>query len=87
MEYRVEFRRQAEKDLSQLDKGISQRILKRIRWLGQHFEEITVEALIGKQWKGILKLRVGDHRVLYTVNRSKKLIAIHLIGHRREIYE
>jgi mRNA interferase RelE/StbE len=87
VEYRVEFRPEAEKDLSRLDKEISQRILKRIKWLAQHFEEITVESLTGRQWKGLFKLRVGDYRVLYTANRLKKLITIHLIGHRREIYE
>jgi mRNA interferase RelE/StbE len=87
VEYQVDFRPQAEEDLSRLDKQISQRVLKRIRWLAQHFEEITVEPLSGKQWKGVFKFRVGDYRVLYTASRSKKLITIHLIGHRREIYE
>ena len=87
MQYSVEFRPEAEKDLLRLDPGVAQRVLNRIKWLAQHFDEITVESLRGKQWKGLLKLRVGDYRVLYTVNRPKKLIAIHLIGHRREIYE
>ena len=87
MEYQVEFRPEAERDLSRLDKQVSQRVLKRIKWLAQHFEEIEVESLTGKQWRGVFKLRVGDYRVLYTADRLKRLITIHLIGHRREIYE
>ena len=87
MEYQVEFRPEADRDLSRLDKQVSQRVLKRIKWLAQHFEEIEVESLTGKQWRGVFKLRVGDYRVLYTADRLKRFITIHLIGHRREIYE
>lgn len=87
MAYHVEFTPEAERDLSRLDREVAQRVVNRIRWLAQHFEQITVESLSGKQWKGVFNLRVGDYRVLYTVNRSKKLLTIHLIGHRREIYD
>ena len=87
MAYSVEFRPEADRDLSRLDKKVAQRILNRIKWLGEHVEDIKLESLRGERWKGVFKLRVGDYRVLYAVNRSKKLISIHLIGHRREIYD
>ncbi len=87
MEYEVEFRPEADRDLSALDRDVTRRVLSRIRWLAQHFDEITVESLSGRQWKDLFKFRAGDYRILYTVNRAKKLISIHLIGHRREIYD
>jgi mRNA interferase RelE/StbE len=36
--------------------------------------------------KGLFKLRVGDYRIAYSIEEKKKLLTIHLIGHRREIY-
>ena len=87
MSYSVEFKPEAENDLSRLDNVVAQRVLNRIKWLAEHVETIKLEALRGERWKGLLKLRVGDYRVLYAVVRSKKLISVHLVGHRREIYE
>ncbi len=32
-------------------------------------------------------LRVGDYRILYTVDYEHRMVTINAIGHRREIYE
>lgn len=84
--YQVEFRPEAVSDLDRLAPEIRERVLDRIRWLAAHFDEITPEPLRGKQWRGLFKLRVGDYRILYTSHRRQRLLTIHLIGHRREIY-
>ncbi len=84
--YRVEFRPEADGDLSGLSPDARERVLERIRWLAGNFEEIKPETLKGTQWRGVLKLRVGDYRVLYTANRRQRLVTIHIVGHRREIY-
>ena len=87
MEYHVEFTPEAEIDLARLDRAVAQRILTRVRWLAQHIEEISLEPVTGKPWKGLFKFRVGDYRILYTLNRPNRLLTIHVIGHRREVYE
>jgi len=46
---------------------------------------ITPEPLKG-ELKGLLKLRIGDYRLLYTCDYDEKLISVHLIGHRKNIY-
>ena len=85
--YEVEFTPEAEEDLARLSKSVAQRILKKIRWLAENFEMITPEPLTG-EWKDLYKLRVGDYRVLYTFSQvERKVIIIHLVGHRREIYK
>jgi mRNA interferase RelE/StbE len=61
-------------------------VLERIRWLATHTDQLTPEPLRGREWRGVFKLRVGDYRILYTTNRRTRLLTIHLIGHRREIY-
>lgn len=80
----VQFSSQAESDLSRLDKTVAQRILKKLRWLGENFDLITPEPL-GGTLRGVFKIRVGDYRVLYTYTEST--IVIHRIAHRREVYK
>ncbi len=86
MTYQVKFTPKAAEDISRLDKIIAQRILTKIRWLSENFDNLTPEALTG-DWKGLFKLRVGSYRVVYTVNQKDQLIIVHLIGHRRDIYK
>jgi mRNA interferase RelE/StbE len=85
--YEVEFTPEAEDDLSRLHKPVAQRALKKIRWLAENFEMVTPEPLTG-EFKGVYKLRIGDWRILYTFTQSKrKVIIIHLVKHRREVYK
>ena len=84
--YQVEFLPKAIDDLKKLDKVIGQRIMSRIHWLADNYENITPETLAGKL-KGMFKLRAGDWRIIYSVNQKIKMITIHMVGHRREIYK
>lgn len=84
--YEVEFAPDAETDLARLDVPVAQRVLKRLRWLAENFEAVRPEALTG-QWQGVLKLRVGAYRVLYTYDRAKRKIVVHVVRHRREVYK
>lgn len=41
--------------------------------------------LKGKEVEG-WRIRVGDYRILYTVDDDKKTVNVYRIGHRREVY-
>jgi len=84
--YKVEFLIAAINDLKKIDQIISQRIMDKIHWTANNFEDITPEILTANL-KGMFKLRVGDWRAIYTVNQKAKIITIHVIGHRKEIYK
>ncbi|WP_096894553.1 type II toxin-antitoxin system RelE/ParE family toxin [Candidatus Scalindua japonica] len=60
-------------DLSRLDKPIIRRILKKVSWLSNNFDSITPESLSG-DFKGSFKLRLGDWRVVYTIESELILI-------------
>lgn len=83
--YEVNFTSHADSDLRRLDAPIAQRLLTRLRWLAENFDRIRPEALKG-EWRDFFKLRVGDYRVLYTFNRTKREIVVHFVRHRREVY-
>ena len=86
MTYQIRLMPEAAKDLSRLDKPVAQRIVNKLKWLSQNFEDIIPEPPTG-EFKTLYKLRIGSYRVLYTVNRDKHILIVHLIGHRRDIYQ
>ena len=75
----------ASRKLKGIDPPVARRIVDRIRWLAEHFEEITPEPLKG-DLAGLFKFREGDYRIIYEPLRKERLIVVHEIGHRREIY-
>ncbi|MGH7408589.1 MAG: type II toxin-antitoxin system RelE family toxin [Candidatus Methylomirabilales bacterium] len=40
----------------------------------------------GRGWRGVFKLRAGAYRVLFTVSRERRIVSVHRVGHRRNIY-
>jgi mRNA interferase RelE/StbE len=37
--------------------------------------------------KDIWRIRIGDYRVVYSINEARKLVSILRVAHRREVYE
>ena len=37
--------------------------------------------------KGLMKLRVGDYRVIYSIEKQTVTVHVIKIGHRRDVYE
>jgi mRNA interferase RelE/StbE len=81
----VQFTAGAKADLAKLDPQVAQRILKRIRWLAENFEQISPEPLVG-DWQGFFKLRIGDYRAIYSIQDENRMV-FHVIRHRREVYK
>lgn len=82
--YKIEWNPEALDDLLKLDKPIAKRILNKLSWFSQHFTNITPEPLSG-EFAGAFKLRVGDWRVIYTLESD--VIIIQAIGHRKDVYK
>ena len=80
----IEWTKDAIKDFEKLDRQIVSRILKKVNWLSLNFEHLIPEPLLG-EFKGTFKLRIGDWRVIYTIEGNT--IVIQFVGHRREIYK
>ena len=84
--YGVEFTSTALEQLEKLDKSVSQKVFKKLRWLAEHFDESAPVTLTGNL-KNIFKLRVGDYRALYTFNKKDATIIVHFVQHRSEVYK
>lgn len=55
----LEFQQEAEKDLAKLDRDLRRRIIDKLTWLLENFENILPEVLTG-EFSEFYKLRVGD---------------------------
>lgn len=51
--------REAEDDLGRLSRDIAARIVTKLYWFADHFDELTPEPL-GAKLRGFYKLRIGD---------------------------
>ena len=84
--YGIRILEPAASELESLDITVARRVVERIRWLAENIENIRVEALKG-DLAGMYKLRVGDYRIIYGVIREERIVLIHLIGHRKDVYQ
>ena len=85
-DWNFELTKQAQKNINELDNSPKERVLKKLRWFTNNFDELSPLPLSGK-WKGFFKYRIGDYRVIYEVEQENKKIVIHVVGHRKEVYD
>jgi mRNA interferase RelE/StbE len=75
----------AARELAALDRQVASRVAKRVQWLAENIDEIKPLPLSG-ELSDFYKLRVGDYRVIYEILSAERILIIHAVGHRREIY-
>ncbi len=83
-EYRIELRPAAVRALRNLDPPVRHRLQGAIALLAQDPRPPAARALKGRPG---LRVRVGDYRVIYTVNDDVLLVVVVTLGHRREVYD
>ena len=83
-EYTVVFARSARKELQALERGVAGRVLKRIEALTKEPRPAGCKKLEGAA--SLWRIRVGDWRVVYSVDDTKSLIEVSVVRHRREVY-
>ncbi len=76
--------RSANRTLAKLPRSVQDRIDKAIDELSQDPRPPGAKRLIGDE--PVYRIRVGDYRILYTVDDVAKIITVVRIGHRRDVY-
>lgn len=82
--YRIEVRPRAERELAALPQDARRRVARAIDALGDDPRPAGCVALKGGG--GLLRIRVGVHRVVYLVEDDRLVVLVVRIGHRREVY-
>ncbi len=83
MACKIEYKSSVHRDLRRLDKNTAKRILKDLE------ETLTADPNAGiplsGQFRGLFKLRFGDHRIIYS--KTGKGVLILRVGHRGTVYD
>ncbi|MFH1225289.1 MAG: type II toxin-antitoxin system RelE/ParE family toxin [Candidatus Diapherotrites archaeon] len=80
--YEVVFSEKAERQLKKLDKKTQERVISVIERVRIR-PEAHLQKLMGEH---AYKIRVGDYRVIVDLDNRKKMLFIHKVGHRKNIY-
>ena len=86
MSYTVRYEPEALEALANLPLKIQARIVKKLDWLVENFDNINPLGLTGDLAE-FYKLRVGDYQVIYELSDTGDEIIIVKLGHRREVYD
>lgn len=81
--YRIELRPAAVRALRKLDPQVRHRIHGAIALLAQDPRPPGARALQGRDG---LRVRVGDYRIVYTVDDRVLTVVVVRLGHRRDVY-
>ena len=86
MPYSLEYMYKAERALARLDPQVARSIRQKLNRLAENAEALPHEALTGR-YRGSFRIRIGDYRAIYDLDRTNRKISIDEIGHRREVYD
>ncbi|TXM68395.1 type II toxin-antitoxin system RelE/ParE family toxin [Methylobacterium sp. WL120] len=88
MAWRIEFERSAERELDKLDRETATRILRFLqdRLSPSNDPRSLGEALKGSRLGGLWKYRVGDYRIIASIEDETVRIVVVRIGNRRAVY-
>ncbi len=88
MAWRIEYSKDAEKEISRLDRQTAQRI---ITFMGSRVARLDNPrsiggALAGSTLGNYWKYRVGDYRIIVDLQDAKLIVQVIRLGNRREAY-
>lgn len=83
MNYRINIKARAEKQIDKLSLRDSSRVMMAIYGLG-------MDPYIGKkldgEFKGLWTLRVWPFRIIYEIQKGKLIVLVLKVGHRKDVY-
>jgi mRNA interferase RelE/StbE len=85
MAYRIEWRPRARKAFLALDKPVRSRIGVAVDALAVVPRPDGAKMITGAH--GVLRIRVGDYRILYTIDEGELVVLVVDAGHRSQIYD
>lgn len=80
----VSYERSSSKELSKLDKSVARRIIRSVNKLSDDPRPPGCRSLVG--YEGLWRIRIGDYRVIYSIEDDKLIVLIVRFAHRREAY-
>jgi mRNA interferase RelE/StbE len=80
--FTILFSPKAAKSLRKLQRSIGKRIILSLRLL-EESPEVGEQLKPSRFWK----MRVGDYKVIYEIDRSSNRVIVLFVGHRKNVYD
>ena len=84
MAYQVEFTAAAHRQFRKLSPEVQRRLAPAIDSLAEDPRPASAKKLSGVE---LLRIRVGNYRVIYVLDDGKLTVLVVRLGHRREVYD
>ena len=84
VEYSIVFARSARRELERLESDSGGRIIARIEALATIPRPRGCLKLQGAE--NLWRIRVGDYRVIYSINDKERIVDISIVRHRSDVY-
>jgi len=82
--YKVIFKPSVEKDLRSLPQSVVARIFKHVEALKDApFPRQSIKLAGAEQ---LYRVRIGNYRLIYGVDKDNKQVIVHYVRHRRDVY-
>jgi mRNA interferase RelE/StbE len=82
--YRIEFGSLASRSFAKLDAPTRRRIAARVDQLADDPRPAGAKRLVAPE--ELYRIRVGAHRIVYTIEENVLIVLVVKIGHRRDVY-
>jgi mRNA interferase RelE/StbE len=83
--FKIDLRGSSEQDLKKIDRQYIPKIIEEIGYLGHNPFPVQSKKL--KDSESSYRLRVGDYRIIYQVDKENKAIVVYHIRHRKDAYK
>ncbi len=84
MSYKIFFTKEAEKDISKLDKTVKKQLYKKFVYFSElHDIKVVAKKLINHE-AGEYRLRVGNFRIIFDLDKHQ--IIVLRVQHRKDVY-
>lgn len=84
IEYLVTFGSSAKKELRDLPADVIGRVIPKIRDLSANPRPVGTKRLHG--YRDRWRIRLGDYRVVYSIDDERRVVDIARVAHRRDVY-
>jgi mRNA interferase RelE/StbE len=82
--YELTFARSARKELERLNQPLRARVFRRIESLAANPRPMGCRKLEGAE--DLWRIRIGEYRVVYSVDDARRLVDVSMIRHRSDVY-
>lgn len=76
----------AQAHLKKLPKNIGERIHKKVRWFGAQKDPLDFAEPLQHPFHSLYRFRIGDYRVIFSVQGKHLVILVLAVQHRKEAY-